>query len=227
MQIFYEIIEILGCFLSYFYILFATNIFFKYKSKQSKFISLSLSVIYLPLTYDLFSPFPNTISSILAMLFTYLVIVFCFDGNPILKAILVLIYNIFSVCISNLYFSLVSSIFHLSIRDLVDERNSIRVSIIISLYLFEFIILFIIRKFKKQKSITVYDGIELSIAFLFLLIDFIFAVMAQLVKYAEFLYIKHAFLSYFTMALCFELVCLLELLNDLDKKIYIPSSKKY
>lgn len=58
-------------------------------------------------------------------------------------------------------------------------------------------------------------------------IDFIFAVMAQLVKYAEFLYIKHAFLSYFTMALCFELVCLLELLNDLDKKIYIPSSKKY
>ena len=58
-------------------------------------------------------------------------------------------------------------------------------------------------------------------------IDFIFAVMAQLVKYAEFLYIKHAFLSYFTMALCFELVWLLELLNDLDKKIYIPSSKKY
>ena len=58
-------------------------------------------------------------------------------------------------------------------------------------------------------------------------IAFIFAVMAQLVKYAEFLYIKHAFLSYFTMALCFELVCLLELLNDLDKKIYIPSSKKY
>ena len=58
-------------------------------------------------------------------------------------------------------------------------------------------------------------------------IDFIFAVMAQLVKYAELLYIKHAFLSYFTMALCFELVCLLELLNDLDKKIYIPSSKKY
>ena len=58
-------------------------------------------------------------------------------------------------------------------------------------------------------------------------IDFIFTVMAQLVKYAEFLYIKHAFLSYFTMALCFELVCLLELLNDLDKKIYIPSSKKY
>ena len=181
MQIFYEIIEILGCFLSYFYILFATNIFFKYKSKQSKFISLSLSVIYLPLTYDLFSPFPNTISSILAMLFTYLVIVFCFDGNPILKAILVLIYNIFSVCISNLYFSLVSSIFHLSISDLVDERNSIRVSIIISLYLFEFIILFIIRKFKKQKSITVYDGIELSIAFLFLLIDFIFAVFSFMV----------------------------------------------
>ena len=58
-------------------------------------------------------------------------------------------------------------------------------------------------------------------------IDFIFTVMAQLVNYAEFLYIKHAFLSYFTMALCFELVCLLELLNDLDKKIYIPSSKKY
>ena len=58
-------------------------------------------------------------------------------------------------------------------------------------------------------------------------IDFIFTVMAQLVKYAEFLYMKHAFLSYFTMALCFELVCLLELLNDLDKKIYIPSSKKY
>ena len=58
-------------------------------------------------------------------------------------------------------------------------------------------------------------------------IDFIFTVMAQLVKYAEFLYIKHAFLSYFTMALCFELVCLLELLNDLDKKIYNPSSKKY
>ena len=158
MQIFYEIIEILGCFLSYFYILFATNIFFKYKSKQSKFISLSLSVIYLPLTYDLFSPFPNTISSLLAMLFTYLVIVFCFDGNLILKAILVLIYNIFSVCISNLYFSLVSSIFHLSIRELVDERNSIRVSIIISLYLFEFIILFIIRKFKKQKFINVHSN---------------------------------------------------------------------
>lgn len=58
-------------------------------------------------------------------------------------------------------------------------------------------------------------------------IDFIFAVMAQLVKYSEFLYFTHAFLSYFTMTLCFELVCLLELLNDLDKKIYIPSSEKY
>lgn len=181
MHIFYEIIEILGCFLSYFYILFAANIFFTYRSKPNKFIALGLSVIYLPLTYDLVSPFSNTIASLLAMLFTYLVIVFCFNGNPILKAIMVLIYNIFSVCISNLYFSLISSIFHLSISDFVDERSSIRVSIIISLYLFELIMLFIIKKFKNPKSITVYGGIDLAIAFLFLLIDFIFAVFSFMV----------------------------------------------
>ena len=45
MQILYEVIEILGCLFSYWFILFTTNIFYNYKNKSFKKLSLALSVV--------------------------------------------------------------------------------------------------------------------------------------------------------------------------------------
>lgn len=117
MQILYEVIEILGCLFSYWFILFTTNIFYNYKNKSFKKLSIALSVVYLPLTYDLIIPFSGTAASLLAMLFVYIVVCICFDGNLAIKAFIVLIYNIFSVCISNLYFTLFSYGFRISINE--------------------------------------------------------------------------------------------------------------
>lgn len=183
MQIFYETVELLGCLLSYLFTLYTSYIFFNYKSTLYKRISLLLSVVYIPLTYDLIIPFSNTIVSLLAMFFVYIVICICFSGNFVIKAFIVLVYNIFSVCISNLYFSLFSVIFHVSINELIAGRNALRSCLILSLYLFEIILLFAISKIIKRNATAHYNVLELSITFLFLLIDFVFAIFSFLILF--------------------------------------------
>ena len=183
MQIFYEIVELLGSLLSYLFILYTTSIFYSYKGKQYKRLSLILSIAYIPLTYDLITPFSNTIASLLAMVFVYIVISICFNGNLGIKAFIVLVYNIFSVCVSNLYFSLFSFLFQVTINELIAERNALRVSLILSLYLFEIIILFIIEKIAKHNFVANYNLLELSITFLFLLIDFAFSVFSFIILF--------------------------------------------
>ena len=98
MQIFYEFIEIIGCLLSYFYLLFVANIFLIYRSKAKKIISILLCSIYLPMTYDFIIPLNNTISSLLAMVFLFMVFLLCFVGSASAKAIIIVVYNIFSIC---------------------------------------------------------------------------------------------------------------------------------
>lgn len=181
MQILYEVIEILGCLFSYWFILFTTNIFYNYKNKSFKKLSLALSVVYLPLTYDLIMPFSGTAASLLAMLFVYIVVCICFDGNLAIKAFIVLIYNIFSVCISNLYFALFSYGFQISISELTSQRSLLRASIILSLYLIEMVILLITEKIVKKDSVGHYGILELAITFLFLLIDFAFSVFSYII----------------------------------------------
>lgn len=178
MQIFYEILEILGCFLSYFYILLIADMFCTYQSGAKRQIAICLSILYVPLTYDSISPFSNTVGSILSMLFSYLVIVFCFKGNLVIKAIIILLYNIFWVCLSNLFFSVFSSVLCIPLNDLITERSGLRAFIIISLYLFGFFIIALLSRLMKPDSITFCDFLELSVTFLFLIIDFIFAVLS-------------------------------------------------
>lgn len=220
MQIFYEIIEILGCFLSYFYILFIAGIFCTYKPGVRRLISICLSVLYLPLTYDIISPFSNTVGSIFAMLFTYLVVVFCFNGNLIIKAIMILLYNIFSVCLSNLFFSAISSILHIPINELINERSALRASIIILLYLLGFFILILLSKLIKPNSIKIYDFMELSITSLFLIIDFIFAVFSYSILWQQ---SQGVSLIKFACC-CMSLLCLIcafismYLINELKKR---------
>lgn len=220
MQIFYEIIEILGCLLSYFYILSIADIFCTYKPGVRRFIPIVLSILYVPLTYDTISPFSNTVGSILAMIFTYIVVCIFFNGNLPIKAIIILLYNIFLVCGSNLFFSLTSSALNIPLNNLINERSGLRAAIIISLYLLGFFIILLLSRLIKPGSITIYDFVELSITFLFLAIDFIFAVFSFLILWQhsqDFSLLKSA-------CCCMSFLCLIcafismYLINELKKR---------
>lgn len=178
MQIFYEFIEIIGCLLSYFYLLFVANIFLIYRSKAKKIISILLCSIYLPMTYDFIIPLNNTISSLLAMVFLFMVFLLCFVGSASAKAIIIVVYNIFSICFSNIIYLIASNIMNMPITTLISTRNITRCCIIIFLYLFEFLIILLVKKTYFHKNFTTYDISEFITLFIFILFDFIFALLS-------------------------------------------------
>lgn len=176
MKIYYEVIEILGCILAYMYSLYSINIFCDFK-KNKTLVSFALSILYIPLTYDRMLPIDNTLASFIAMIFVYLISLFCFNGNAVLKAVIILTYNLLSIILSAIFYSAICGIFNYSLHSLLSTRSIQRTIIIICLYLLEFLILFLVKQLWsiKTKSTSMLNPSEIMLTIFLLLIDFIFA----------------------------------------------------
>lgn len=185
MKIFYELIEILGCFLSYFYLIYVISIFCKYRSSSHRLASVLFSIAYMPITYDYMTPFDNMTASLISMLYIFVVALVCFNDSFISKLLIVLIYNILSVCFSNIFFLAFSHLTNQDMIKLATERSCSRVCAILTLYLLELAILFMVTKIKKIKQFTYYDFSELVILLLFIAIDFAFAIFTHIILHYQ------------------------------------------
>lgn len=220
MQIFYEMIEIAGCLLSYFYVLFATNIFFNYRSKKHLIVSAFLCILYLPITYHSILPFSNAVCSLISMLFLFTVCCFCLYGNIFAKFLIIIVYNIFSICFSNLVFIIVSALTRISIEELANHPGGARCFIILFLYIFEFVILYYVAKLKRSKANKKYEISELIILFLFIGFDFIFALLSYIlinINSPDRSLVE--FICFFMLIFCFvNTFLILYLIHNLSKK---------
>lgn len=178
MSLFYNLIEIIACMLSYTYSLYVLSIFFKRSSHYKIWLIILFAIVYVPLTAVPSSDISNIIMSILSMVLIYIFSLICYQGNIFSKLFAIVIYNIFSILDTNVIFYIISIITGIPAQSL-SSGTMARVYAIFTSYFVEFIILYMIKKFYKFSHGPLQA--DTLISFIFFLCDFTVCVLTHYV----------------------------------------------
>lgn len=178
MSVFYNLIEIIACLLSYTYNLYAISIFFKKSLRFKIWIIILFAILYVPLTVTPYRNISNTIMSIFCMVLVYIVSLICYQGKAISKFLVIIIYNIFSIINTNVIFYIISILTGIPAQSL-SSGTMARIYAIFTGYFIEFIILYIIKKF--YKSSQGFLNTDTPISFIFFLCDFTVCILTHYV----------------------------------------------
>jgi hypothetical protein len=176
MKIYFEFMEIMGCFLAYAYTLYALNIFCSYK-KNRKPLAFVLGILYLPITYDRIFAIDNTAASLISMFVVFFVSIICFTGNVVTKMVIIFTYNLVSIIFSSVFYTIIADACGLSIDYLLSVRSVLRTIIIISLYLLEFLVLLLVKYIFLKRTIpkTSLSASEMALTGFLFAINFVYA----------------------------------------------------
>lgn len=182
MTILANLVEAIACLLYFSLSILCLETFFP-RSHKYRFSILTIAfAIYFPLTLVGMSFIPNLIGSILSLLILFIISIVCYSGRWTHKLLIIVMYNIFDIIASNIFFYLGTLFSNQDYSELLLPGSITRIYTIVLIYLFEATVICIIRQLTNHFSH--FSEESLAVISLFLMCSFLIVLMNYYLLFA-------------------------------------------